>query len=177
MTLIQFETELFQIKSWTIIRLPKNISKELPSRGMVMIEATINKVDFKVPLEPDGMGSHWFKVSETLCEEMGLKVGDIVSLSIKPIKEWIEPEIPEDLNNSLSLFKVETQWNNITTKARWEWIRWIRSTHNPQTRQERIKTACSMLESGKKRPCCFDHSRCTETLVSKNGILVTDFAK
>lgn len=175
--MIQFETELIQIKSWTIIRLPKNISKELPSRGMVMVEATINNIDFKVPLEPDGIGSHWFKVSETLCEEIGLKVGNMISLSIRPTTTWIEPEVPEDLISSLSLSKVQTQWNNITPKARWEWMRWIRSTDNPQTRQKRIKTACSMLESGKKRPCCFDHSRCTEPFVSKNGILLTDFTK
>jgi hypothetical protein len=177
MALIQFHTELLQIKSWKIIRLPKNISNELPSRGMSMIDATINEVDFKIPLEPDGMGSHWFKVSEALYEEIGLKVGDILLISIKPTKEWDEPKIPEDLNNSLVLFKVQTEWNSITTKARWEWIRWIRSTSNPDTRQKRIQTACSMLECGKKKPCCFDHSRCTEPYISKNGILIADFKK
>ncbi|TCT16220.1 bacteriocin resistance YdeI/OmpD-like protein [Natranaerovirga pectinivora] len=172
MTLLEFETKLLQIKDWTIIRLPINISKELPSRGMVMIEGTINTTKIKIPLEPDGMGSHWFRVDNSLCEELALKVGDIISLSIISTNTLIEPEVPDDLNKFLSLFNLESQWNTITTKARWEWIRWIRATHNPQTREKRIQTACSMLDSGKKRPCCFDQSRCTEPYVSKNGILI-----
>ena len=60
MTFLNFKTQVLQYENWTILKLPLNISKELPSRGMVMIEGTINNVDFTSPLEPDGLGSHWF---------------------------------------------------------------------------------------------------------------------
>lgn len=171
MSHLQFKTKLLQNRDWIILRLPMNMSESLPSRGMVMIEGTLNNIEFQAPLEPDGMGSHWFRISEALVEAAGIKVGDTVSLSFAPLRQWSEPELPKDLNHSLKSLNVENQWHAITTKARWEWIRWIRSTPNPQTRQKRIDTSCSMLASGKKRPCCFDHSRCTEPYVSKGGIL------
>lgn len=58
---------------------------------MVMIEGTINNIDFSVPLEPDGVGSHWFRMSDAFCDELTLEAGDSVTLSIRPTKNWIEP--------------------------------------------------------------------------------------
>jgi hypothetical protein len=55
--------------------------------------------------------------------------------------------------------------------ARWEWVRWIKATKNPQTRQRRVEVGISKLRSGKRRPCCFDLASCTDPDLSKNGIL------
>ncbi|MBP2028587.1 hypothetical protein J2Z35_002417 [Acetoanaerobium pronyense] len=175
--MMDFKAEVLKIKDWKIIRLPEAISQRLSSRGMVMAEITISKLKFEVPLEPDGMGGHWFRLNESLCEQLDLQSSNTISLSITPLDTWVNPEIPKDLSEALDSSKVRNLWDSLTPKARWEWIRWIRFTENPQTRQKRIKTACSMLESGKKRPCCFDHSRCTETYVSKQGILMTEFSE
>lgn len=169
---ICFETKIYEINTWRILKFPKQSSNELPSRGMVMVKGTMNDVYIETPLEPDGMGSHWFRVSDTLSKEAHANIGDTVTLIVEPMKIWLEPEVPSDLNDSLVNSDLLIQWNKITTKARWEWIRWIRFTNNTATRQKRIETACSMLSAGKKRPCCFDQSRCTETFVSKNGLLL-----
>lgn len=172
MTKICFETKIYEINSWRILRLPNQSSEELTSRGMVLVKGIINNIDFEAALEPDGMGSHWFRVSDSLSNTAQVEVGDMVSVMMEPLNSWFEPEIPSDLKNALDANKLLNTWSKITVKSRWEWIRWIRFTNNPATRQKRIEVACSMLESGKKRPCCFDHSRCTETHVSKNGKLL-----
>lgn len=169
---ICFETKLYEINSWRILRFPKQFSQELPSRGMVMIKGTINEIYFETALEPDGIGSHWFRVSDSLSKLIQADVGDTVSLAVEPMTSWLEPELPLDLKYSLDAAELINQWNKITIKAQWEWIRWIRFTNNTETRIKRIEVACSMLKSGKKRPCCFDQSRCTETVVSKNGVLL-----
>jgi hypothetical protein len=49
-------------------------------------------------------------------------------------------------------------WSGITPIARRDWIHWITSAKQPETRARRIKNACSMLAGGKRRPCCFDRS-------------------
>ncbi|MCA9322772.1 MAG: YdeI/OmpD-associated family protein, partial [Planctomycetes bacterium] len=49
-------------------------------------------------------------------------------------------------------------WSDITTVARRDWIQWIVSAKRPETRARRVKNACSMLASGKRRVCCFDKS-------------------
>ena len=58
---IFFEAILNKVESRKVIKIPLSLSVELPSRGMVMVQGTMNKVSFQVPLEPDGKGSHWFE--------------------------------------------------------------------------------------------------------------------
>lgn len=169
---ILFESTILNIKSHKILKIPLHVSEQLSSRGMVMIEGTINNLTFTAPLEPDGNGSHWLGLSDRLCEEAGIEVGQIVTISIVPAKEWIEPELPTDILDAIDKAGLINQWNGLTTKARWEWLRWIRSTKNQATRQKRIDVACSKLVKGDKRPCCFDGTRCTITEVSKSGILL-----
>lgn len=154
------------------IVLPIELSKELPSRGMVMVEGTINNIPLKVALEPDGKGSHWFEVSDKLIEDAKLELGKNIEMKIKPMKTWFEPEVPEDLIYEIEKANLMDQWQSISTKARWDWIRWIRSTANLETRKKRINVACSKLEKGDRNPCCFDRTRCTIPELSKSGILL-----
>lgn len=155
-----------------IIRIPLNSSEKLPSRGMVMIEGTIKEVAFIAPLEPDGKGSHWLEVSDLPIGEAELMTGETVSMQIEPVNDWVEPEIPKDIMDAVIETGLLNQWNSLTVKARWEWLRWIRSTKNPATRCKRIEVACFKLQKGDKRPCCFDGTRCTITEVSKSGVLL-----
>jgi len=71
MSAIRCEATLFTIGSWTLLRLPKSASAQLPSRGMTMVEGTINGSRFQAPLEPDGKGSHWFRVDESMRDAAG----------------------------------------------------------------------------------------------------------
>jgi hypothetical protein len=140
---------------------------------MTMVEGTINGSRFQAALEPDGQGSHWFRVDNALLESAGANAGDTVMLSIEPAQEWPEPEVPEDLQNALAADpQVLSLWRDITPMARWEWLRWIRSTKQPQTRRRRIEVACLKLMAGERRPCCFNRAMCTEPSVSKNGVLI-----
>jgi hypothetical protein len=88
-------------------------------------------------------------------------------------KAWPEPDVPADFKKALSSDKqAKALWVEITPMARWDWLRWIRSTNNPQTRSRRIEVALSKLKADKRRPCCVNRNLCTEPEVSKNGILI-----
>jgi uncharacterized protein YdeI (YjbR/CyaY-like superfamily) len=94
-------------------------------------------------------------------------------VAIEPTKECPEPEVPADLKRALAENpRVYQQWMDITPLARWDWIRWIRATKEPETRKRRIEVASSKLNNGARRPCCFNRSTCTEPDVSKNGVLL-----
>jgi hypothetical protein len=175
MSTINFETKLLKIGRCTILLLPQSASDLLPSRGMTMVEGTISGSPFHAPLEPDGRGSHWFRVEKMILEAIDSGEGDTVVLAIKPMKEWSEPEVPEDLMNALKVDQnAHSLWLSITPMARWDWIRWIRSTKQSETRQRRIVVACSKLNKGMKRPCCFNRTLCTDPSVSHNGVLNND---
>jgi hypothetical protein len=139
---------------------------------MTMVEGTINGARFQAPLEPDGQGSHWFRVDDTLREGAGADAGDTVTLEIEPADEWPAPEVPTDVQSALEAVpQAYTLWMTITPNAQWDWIRWIRATSNPATRRRRIEVACSKLKAGQRRPCCFNRNLCTEPSVAHNGVL------
>lgn len=170
MSAIRFKAKLFRLDatakvgSGTLLTLPKSASAKLPSRGMTMVEGTINGFHFQTVLEPDGQGSHWFRVKKTMRRSVGADAGDTVTLAIEPAKEWPEPKVPADLKNALAADpRAHTLWLDITPMARWDWIRWIGSAKQLETRRRRAENACGMLKAGKRRPCCFDRTQCTLT--------------
>jgi hypothetical protein len=176
MSVINFEAKLEKVGNYIILRLPNEASAQLPSRGMAMVEGTINGRLFQAPLEPDGQKSHWLKwddLSDKAQQDIGAKPGDTVTLAIAPSKEWPEPEVPADLRQALDADpEALAMWNSTTPIARWDWIRSVRSTPNAETRKRRIEVACSKLRGGKPRQCCFNRSECTDPAVSKGGKLL-----
>ncbi len=170
---IRCDVALSRIGSWTILRLPKAVSAKLPSRGMTVVRGTINGAPFHQTLEPDGQGSHWFQMTENMQKAAKTEPGDKVSLSMEPTKEWPEPPVPADVKKALAAApQAHALWKEITPSARWDWIRWIRSTNVPDTRKRRIEVACSKLKSNMRRPCCFNRNMCTEPSISKGGVLL-----
>lgn len=176
---IQFETTPFEINDWKIIHLPLQASAQLPSRGMTMVKGTVNGVPFKSVLEPDGRyvpsqgSSHWFSPAPSLIKEAGIKIGEPVNISLEPTKEWIDPEVPSDLQKALAAApKAKAMWHDITPMARWDWVRWIRAVKTPETRQKHIQVALDKLNRGTRRPCCFNRNLCSEPQVSHNWALL-----
>jgi uncharacterized protein YdeI (YjbR/CyaY-like superfamily) len=46
----------------------------------------------------------------------------------------------------------KAQWRDLTPSARRDFISWIDSAKQPETRRRRTEKACSMLAAGKRRP-------------------------
>lgn len=172
-TAICFEAKPYEIGNWTVLRLPKEASDKLPSRGMTLVNGEINNFRSKIVLEPDGKGSHWFRIDNALGKGAGIKAGDTVAMAMEPSKDWPEPEVPTDIRMALDAdAQANSLWTQITPMARWDWIRWIRSTNNQETRQHRIDVTCDKLRKGMRRPCCFNRNTCTEPYVSKGWMLI-----
>jgi len=129
---ISFAAELSTIEDTAIVRLPQAASEQLPSRGQVAVQASLD-------LAPD----------------------------------WPEPDVPADLAAALAdaPSTIQDVWQDITPMARWEWVRWVQATANPQTRQRRVEVSLSKMDGGKRRPCCFDLASCTDPELAKSGKL------
>ena len=95
-------------------------------------------------------------------------------LELVPLEDWPEPKMPRDLQAALAAApdKIQELWKDITPMARWEWVRWVNATRNPGTRQRRVEVSISKMQSGKRRPCCFNLAACTDPDLSKNGKLI-----
>lgn len=145
--------------AWSFLVLPAAASAKLPTRSMITVEGSLAGQVFKATLEPDGQGSHWLKVPRALREAAGATVGDTVALAIAPAAKQAEPSVPADLRKALAASAdARARWTDLTPTARRDWIQWIVSAKTAETREQRIARTCDMLESGKRRVCCFDRS-------------------
>ena len=170
---IAFEACATTVGDRMIVRLPEAASAALPSRGQVATEGTINGRAVAPVLEPDGRKGHWIAVDNALRDALGLDDGDAVTVDLEPAKAWPEPEVPADLRAALDAASDTADlWADITPMARWEWVRWVNATANPDTRARRVEVTVSKLRDGKRRPCCFDLSSCTDPELARSGKLV-----
>ncbi len=171
---IRFEGELSTIEGTSLVRLPGSSSKQLPSRGQVAVHATIDGHPFETVVEPDGRRGHWVRIDRHQEQAAGIGPGDPDELTLEVAPDWPEPHVPDDLAAALAAApaSIRDVWADITPMARWEWVRWVRATANPETRQRRVEVSISKMDGGKRRPCCFDLSSCTDPDVSRSNKLV-----
>lgn len=174
MPAVSFDSKVIKVRGQNIVRLPEVASKRLPSRGQIAAAGTINGQEFKTVLEPDGDLGHWMRIDAQLQKEAGISPSDTVTLEIEPIKEWPEPKVPSDFAKALAAApaKVKAKWHDITPMARWEWVRWVNSTGNLDTRAGRIEKSISKLNGKHRRPCCFNLAACTDPKLCKSGRLL-----
>lgn len=164
---------LTAVNGWIILHFPRSISEKLPSKGQVMVEGTLNGIEIKTPLEPDGNWGHWLHLRDALQKELDVKPGDTVSFKLSATKDWPEPDVPKEWLQALKTHKAaDEMWHKITPMARWEWIRWARATNNNETFKKRIEVGCSKMKAGERRPCCWNRNLSSEPFVSKNGVLL-----
>ena len=171
---IRFDAPLYTIDKSTVLRLPEKANVKLPSRGQVAVQGTINGHQFQTVLEPDGNFGHWMRIDRKLQERAALSAGDSATLEIESVKDWPEPSVPQDLKTALAAAprKIQDLWREITPMARWEWVRWVNATPNPDTRKRRVEVSISKMKSGKRRPCCFNLAACTDPNLSRSGRLI-----
>jgi len=71
-------------------------------------------------------------------------------------REEPEPRVPADLRKVFAAARrAKVQWSELTPLARKDFIMWIHSAKQSDTRKRRIESIPSRLASGKRRPCCF----------------------
>src|SRR6266480_4327007 len=71
-------------------------------------------------------------------------------------EEEPEPRVPTDLRKALAATPIaKVQWRDLTPIAHRDFISWLDSAKQSETRRRRIEKACSMLIAGKRRSCCY----------------------
>jgi hypothetical protein len=172
---VRFEATLYTIDGSIILRLPVKASNQLPTRGQVAVQATVNGHTCQTVVEPDGESGHWVRIDAKQQRAAALRAGDTAEVELVPLAAWPEPKVPHDLQSALAEApdKIRELWRDITPMARWEWVRWVNATRNPDTRRRRVQVSISKMQSGKRRPCCFNLAACTDPDLSRNGKLIS----
>ncbi len=107
-----------------------------------IVEGTINHIPFRGILKP--------------------KKGDIVEIT--RVGDEVETRVPGELRKALQAVPCAfATWKDITPLARRDWIFWIITAKQKETRKRRVKQACENLAAGKRRVCCFSGIRWNES--------------
>ena len=156
---LRFKAQLFQHPKrektgfQTLLDVPEWVSEQLPSHVSTKVEGTINGHPFRAALEPGTSGSHWLRVNKAMLKGAGANAGDTVKLAI--LGPDPEPVVPADLRVALTTsHEANTVWDDLTTMGRLDWIRWVESAKQPETRARRVIRTVEQLSSGKRRACC-----------------------
>ena len=64
----------------------------------------------------------------------------------------VTKELREIIASSPSILSV---WEDITPLARNEWLCWITSAKEDETRERRIRIMLDKFKKGERRPCCW----------------------
>lgn len=68
----------------------------------------------------------------------------------------VHDKVPADLRKALLANKqANVAWQDITPLARNEWICWVESPKQAETRKHRVERTVSELVDGMRRPCCW----------------------
>jgi hypothetical protein len=147
---VRFEATLYAIDGSTILRLPEKASNQLPSRGQVAVQATVNGHACQTVVEPDGESGHWVRIHAKQQRAAALRAGDTAEVELVPLEDWPEPKVPRDLQAALAAApdKIQELWKDITPMARWEWVRWVNATRNPGTPSAASKSASRRCRAG-----------------------------
>jgi Bacteriocin-protection, YdeI or OmpD-Associated len=85
-----------------------------------------------------------------------MKVPDFNPELSRAIKVLPKFTVPADLRKALAKTpRAQATWEDITPLARRDWVFWLISAKQAETRTRRIEKALDMLASGKRRVCCF----------------------
>ncbi|WP_313812561.1 YdeI/OmpD-associated family protein [Glutamicibacter sp.] len=157
-----------------ILEFDENSSLQLPSRGQVAVDVLGPTGAVTAVLEPDGRKGHWVAIDGSGPLVIEAADGDSLQLQVETGAAWPEATVPADLAQALEAApELDETWQSLTPMARWEWVRWVGATSNPATRNRRVEVSISKLRDGKRRPCCFDLSSCTDPELAKSGKLIS----
>lgn len=155
---LRFEAQLFQHPKTktdfqTLLEVPEWVSEQFSPHVSTKVEGTINGHPFRAALEPGTPGGHWLRVNKAMLKGAGANAGDTVKLAI--LGPEPEPMVPADLRGALTTSdEAKTLWDDLTTMGRRDWVRWVESAKQPETRTRRVIRTVEQLSSGKRRACC-----------------------
>lgn len=135
-----------------LVVLHQDVAKKLDAPEQTEVEGTIAGFPFRSPLEKCTR----LKISEALQKATGAGPGSTVTVEITRVGDEPEVRMPPDLKKALATSpQARALWEDITPMARREWVRWVASAKQEETRARRIEVGIDKLLHGMRRPCCF----------------------
>lgn len=147
---IRFGANIVELRGKTVLEIPRSVAEKLES--MVKLEGVINGHPFRSPVSIEG-DQMYLRVNVAMLRGSHAHIGSTVELAV--LGPEVPLRLPDDFAASLTP-KAHDSWESLTEPGRRDWVRWIESAKQQETRERRIKRAVEQLDEGKRRACCVD---------------------
>ncbi len=138
------------VGTWTFLNIPLEISTTFGSKGQVRIKGTINGYPYRSSALPMGDGSHYLVVGKDIRQHIAAVQGNKVKVTMELDMEERHADVPEELKRALSdQPQAAAAFEKMTYSHQKEWINWIMSAKQAETRLRRVEKALSLIKQGK----------------------------
>ncbi len=138
------------VGTWTFLSIPLEVSAGFGSKGQVRIKGTINGFPFRSTALPMGDGTHYLVVGKDIRDHIAATQGDTVKVWLELDLETRRAEVPEELKQALnSQPPAAAAFEKMSYSHQKEWISWIMSAKQAETRLRRVEKAVAMITLGK----------------------------
>jgi hypothetical protein len=121
-------------------------------KGQVKVKVRFdNAVEYRGSLAKMGMPCHILGITKEIRYLLGKTFGDEIFVELQKDTEERVVVVPDDVAASLKANpKAKKFFESLSYTDQKEYIRWIETTHNPETRSRRIGIFIEKLREGKK---------------------------
>jgi len=134
---------------WTVLVMPFDVEQVFGTKGSVRVRGTINGVPFRRSIHPRDDGRHFMMLNRQMREEAGMMVGEPVQVVMELDTGERTVEVPPDLAEALDADAAFGEaYAKLAHSRRFEFVRWLNGTKNPETRQRRIARIKEMVAAG-----------------------------
>jgi len=138
------------VGTWTFLNIPLEVSNTFGSKGQVKVKGTINGYPYRSTALPMGDGTHYLVVGRDIRDHVHATEGDTIKVIMELDTEERQVEIPEVLQNAMKSHPNAVEaFDRMTYSHKKEWINWILSAKQVETRQRRAEKAIATFSQGK----------------------------
>jgi len=138
------------VGTWTYLDIPQPVSATFGSKGQVRVKGTINGYPYRTTALPKGDGTHYLVVGKEIREQIQSAQGDTVRVTLEMDMEERKVDIPEELRQALvNEPQAAEAFERMTYSHQKEWVNWILSAKQAETRQRRIVKAIAQIAQGR----------------------------
>jgi hypothetical protein len=148
---IQFESSLQPldlIYTQFGIPVPEDILAQLPGRGTLRLEGTINGVPFNLAPRKAGDGRKMLTIGKDLRKKLGIAEGDKVKVFCC-IADPNVLDVPEEFSAAIELDPdAAGVWQGFTTGVKRSLLHYVSSARQSETRIKRSLELCTKMKNG-----------------------------
>ncbi len=138
------------VGTWTFLSIPPDVSETFGSKSQVRVKGTINGYPYRTTALPMGDGTHYLVVGKDIRQHIGANRGDTVQVTLELDTEERHVELPEELKAAFATQpQASAAFEKMTYSHQKEWVNWIMSAKQAETRLRRIERAVALIAQGK----------------------------